>query len=63
MACAYIGITFMPLLFGQLSKQLDYSIFPWFLGGFLPIKGYGIFGLNRLMGSQRILIPEANIKT
>ncbi|WP_104381589.1 sugar MFS transporter [Sphingobacterium sp. HMA12] len=63
MACAYIGITFMPLLFGTLSKHLDYSIFPWFLSGFLALMGFGIFRLNKLTENRRILMPEANIKT
>lgn len=49
MASAYIGITFMPLLFGKLATVLDYSFLLWFLGIVLIIKVYMNFRLNRIV--------------
>lgn len=35
MACAYVGSTFMPPLFGALAGRVSYSLFPVFVGLFL----------------------------
>jgi fucose permease len=32
MACAYVGTTFMPLLFGMLAAHISYTLFPIYLG-------------------------------
>lgn len=32
MACAYVGTTFMPTLFGFLAKHISYRLFPFYLG-------------------------------
>ena len=32
MGCAYIGITFMPPLFGLIASKMSYRTFPYFLG-------------------------------
>jgi len=49
MASAYIGITFMPLLFGQLATWLGYSFLVWFTGIILVIKIYMNYVLNRIV--------------
>lgn len=35
MACAYVGTTFMPPLFGFLGARMGYGLFPFFVGGLL----------------------------
>lgn len=47
MASAYIGITLMPLLFGNLASYVSYSSLLWFIGIILAIKIYMTYDLNR----------------
>lgn len=35
MACAYVGSTFMPPVFGLLAQYIDISLFPFYLGAIL----------------------------
>lgn len=47
MASAYVGITLMPLLFGQLASWLGYSFFVWFIGIILLVQVYMNHVLNK----------------
>lgn len=47
MASAYVGITLMPLLFGQLASWLSYSFFVWFIGIILLVQVYMNHVLNK----------------
>jgi fucose permease len=47
MACAYIGTTFMPPLFGRAASYLGFSIFPLFLGGLFMISILMVELLNK----------------
>ena len=51
MGCAYIGITFMPALFGLIASKLGYQTFPYFLGLVLVVM---IFMLGKLQGETTI---------
>lgn len=46
MASAYVGITLMPLLFGQLASYLGYSSLLWFVGVALLAMAYMSYALN-----------------
>ncbi|MBQ8171337.1 MAG: MFS transporter [Oscillospiraceae bacterium] len=37
MACAYVGTTFMPPLFGLLAENISVSLFPWYLVAILVL--------------------------
>ena len=54
MASAYIGITVMPWLFGQLSSYLGYSFFIWFIGFVFIVKFYMNYSLNKIVLKSRI---------
>jgi fucose permease len=47
MASAYIGTTFMPLLFGKITSYTGFNIFPLFIGGILIINIIMIEILNK----------------
>jgi fucose permease len=47
MACAYIGTTFMPPLFGRMASYLNFDIFPLFIGSILVIKIIMVEIVNR----------------
>ncbi len=47
MACAYVGITFAPLIFGAIAKYTSYSILPIYIGIILILMTYMVFKLNR----------------
>jgi fucose permease len=53
MASAYVGITFMPLLFGQLASFLGYSFFIWFIGVVLLVKVFANRILNRIVLNKK----------
>ena len=53
MASAYIGITVMPWLFGQLSSYLGYSFFIWFIGFVFIVKFYMNYSLNKIVLRSR----------
>lgn len=52
MASAYVGITLMPLLFGELAAWLSYSTLVWFLGIFLAAQIYLTIDLHRLVAKE-----------
>jgi len=56
MASAYIGITFMPLLFGQLAAQFTHASLLWFIGTLLIVQIYATFDLNRKTAKLHKLI-------
>jgi fucose permease len=47
MACAYVGSTFMPPLFGILASQIGYSFMPFFTGSILILMFVMITLLNK----------------
>lgn len=49
MACAYIGSTFMPPLFGMVAQYADISLFPYFLLGALALMVVAAENINRIM--------------
>ena len=52
MASAYIGITLMPLLFGELASRVGYSFFLWFIAIVLIVKIYMNYALNRIISKD-----------
>lgn len=54
MASAYIGITLMPLLFGELASRLGYSFFLWFIGIILIVKVYMNHTLNGVVSKSGV---------
>ncbi|MDX5337779.1 MAG: MFS transporter [Cyclobacteriaceae bacterium] len=52
MASAYIGITLMPLLFGELAAWMGYSMLTWFLGVFLAVQIFFTLDLHRLVAKD-----------
>ncbi|TDQ16625.1 fucose permease [Algoriphagus boseongensis] len=58
MASAYVGITIMPLIFGELAVYLTYSSLFWFLGIILMVKILLTVDLNRVVKKNRI--PTSN---
>ena len=57
MGCAYIGITLMPPIFGQLASYMSFNIFPVFIGIILAIKIVMIEVLNRKIDKVRYRLP------
>jgi fucose permease len=53
MASAYIGITLMPFLFGQLASFAGYSSFIWFIGVVLVIKIFANRVLNAKVANKK----------
>jgi len=51
MASAYIGTTFMPPLFGQITSYFGFNIFPLFIGGILIINITMVELLNKRIAS------------
>jgi fucose permease len=47
MASAYIGTTFMPLLFGRMASYFGFNIFPFFIGAVLVLNIVMIEIVNR----------------
>jgi fucose permease len=47
MACAYVGSTFMPPLFGVLASHTGYSVMPFFTGGIFILMFIMIKTLNK----------------
>lgn len=54
MACAYVGSTFMPPLFGVLASHISYSIMPFYAGGILLIMVAAIKMLNKRVDKKRL---------
>ena len=55
MGCAYIGITFMPPLFGLIAAKTSYQTFPYFLGAVLLV-------MVLMIGSSQNKIDSATTK-
>lgn len=47
MACAYIGSTFMPPVFGALASCINYIIMPFYIGGLLILMAIMVEILNK----------------
>jgi fucose permease len=54
MASAYIGTTFMPLLFGQVTSYFGFNIFPLFIGGILIINIIMVELLNKRIDTNKV---------
>ncbi len=50
MACAYVGTTFMPLLFGMLAVHISYTLFPIYLGILLLLMIAMVEALHKRVG-------------
>jgi len=55
MASAYIGTTFMPPLFGQITSYLGFFIFPLFTGGVLILNIIMVELLNKSVNKKKEL--------
>jgi fucose permease len=53
MASAYIGITFMPPLFGQITSYFGFNIFPFFIGGILIVNIIMVELLNKIVDKNK----------
>ena len=52
MACAYIGSTFMPPLFGLIATHLNIALYPFFMAVFIILMLISTEALNRRKKSQ-----------
>lgn len=52
MACAYVGTTFMPPLFGLLGSKVSYGLFPAFLGVLLLLMIFMVIQLYKKTGAK-----------
>ncbi|MGL5436451.1 MAG: MFS transporter [Lachnospiraceae bacterium] len=52
MACAYVGTTFMPPLFGMIAAKVSYQLFPFFVGGLLLLM-IAMVGISLKTVSER----------
>ena len=52
MACAYVGTTFMPPLFGVLGAKMSYGLFPFFVGILLLIMIFMVILLYKKTGTR-----------
>ena len=52
MACAYVGTTFMPPLFGVLGAKMSYELFPLFIGLLLVIMIFMVIFLYKKTGKR-----------
>jgi fucose permease len=55
MASAYIGTTFMPPLFGQITSFINFKIFPLFIGGILILNIIMVEILNKRVDKNKVL--------
>jgi len=53
MASAYIGTTFMPPLFGQVTSFFGFNVFPLFIGGILILNIIMVELLNKKVGKNK----------
>jgi fucose permease len=56
MASAYVGTTFMPPLFGQVTAYFGFNIFPLFIGGILILNLIMVELLNKRVGKNKVMI-------
>jgi fucose permease len=54
MASAYIGTTFMPPLFGQITSFINFKIFPLFIGGILILNIIMVEILNKKVDNNNV---------
>jgi fucose permease len=54
MASAYIGTTFMPPLFGQITSYFGFNIFPLFIGGILILNIVMVELLNKKVDKNKV---------
>jgi fucose permease len=47
MACAYVGSTFMPPLFGMIASHITYKLFPFYLGVLLVLMIIMVEAVNK----------------
>ncbi len=47
MACAYVGATFSPLIFGGLAKYMSYAMLPIYIGIILILMIFMVLNLNK----------------
>ena len=55
MACAYVGSTFMPPLFGFLANLIGYNLLPIYIGALLILMFLMIKVLNQQVNKKRLL--------
>ncbi|KAE9633161.1 MAG: hypothetical protein PWP07_1624 [Epulopiscium sp.] len=55
MACAYVGSTFMPPLFGILANYIGYSFMPFYAGIILIIMVIAVKTLNKQIDGKKVL--------
>ncbi|OPJ63016.1 MFS transporter [Clostridium oryzae] len=53
MACAYVGSTFMPPLFGILASYVGYSLMPFYIGGIFLLMYIMIETLNKRVDANQ----------
>jgi fucose permease len=58
MASAYIGTTFMPPLFGQITSYFGFNIFPLFIGGILILNIIMVELLNKRVDKNKLAKQE-----
>lgn len=56
MACAYIGSTFMPPLFGILASHIGYSLLPFYTGSILVLMFIMVEMLNKRVDAKNKLL-------
>jgi fucose permease len=54
MASAYIGTTFIPPLFGQITKKFSFIVFPLFIGGILILNIIMVELLNKKIDKNKM---------
>jgi len=54
MASAYIGTTFMPPLFGQITSFFGFNVFPLFIGGILILNIIMVEILNKKVDKNKV---------
>lgn len=59
MACAYMGGTFMPPLFGVLASYIGYSFMPFYAGSILLLMVIAIKTLNRRVDIKKEVTGDA----
>ncbi|MDD4844116.1 MAG: MFS transporter [Anaerotignum sp.] len=59
MACAYVGSTFMPLLFGIFASHFGYSLMPFFIGSILVLMFVMIEILNKRVDAKNEMMASS----
>ncbi len=53
MSCAYVGITFAPIIFGYVAKYLTYSVLPFFIGFILILMATMVAIVNKKVSNSK----------